>query len=268
MGSAFGKQKTDEDYVFHTDRIEFDAAGNLICRAEATWDKEEEVARLMRHEPKAEFEENPDYLWAVVDAVWMEAWLFWATNNKAAPRPGPCRNDRLLFFDVSEDAWKGRNDIVMASQRQHGDYRRITMGCWSEIVRLYPASGPKIVTLYTPDPMNSNNGYFDTSNWRIYADREPPEDLARQRHYWERLGYMKNVFHVNSHATALSHSGDEGDEEKKEEGEQKGPENDEERLIGDALSSNVVHDDAYYERLFFSLKDQTYDEARDTHDLS
>jgi len=88
---------------------------------------------------------KPGKVWCVVDTAWLNAWLQYTRLDKdVSPRPGPCRNDRLIVWNEEVHAFGVRDGLLMASAKWKGDYRRVSVAAWEKFQTLYPGSGPTI----------------------------------------------------------------------------------------------------------------------------
>ena len=55
----------------------------------------------------------------------------------------------------------------MATEKQTGDYRRVSKDVWIKFSEYYKNSGPTIKATFALDPISKSNGIFDTSSWDI-----------------------------------------------------------------------------------------------------
>jgi hypothetical protein len=119
-------------------------------------------------------QKTPGQTWNVVDSVWIEAWLHYVHLGENYPRPGPCRNDRLVELHVSDNEdsneWHARQGMQMAVPSRKGDYRRVHPNTWKAIKEVYPGSGPDITMVYTYEERLAETGAYDTSSWVITPD--------------------------------------------------------------------------------------------------
>lgn len=95
-------------------------------------------------------------------------------ESDTAPNPGPCRNERLLIPDYELNQWVPRKNLIMASKKRSGDYRRVSRKTWELYSDLYPGSGPTITTIFKIDDNFRDSGLYDTSGWRVEEFRLPP----------------------------------------------------------------------------------------------
>lgn len=81
----------------------------------------------------------------MIETGWLTAWLAYVHHDKdIAPAPGPCRNDRLIQWDILQNKYVGRPGLIMSSRNCAGDFRRISRETWQKFKDFYPGSGPSI----------------------------------------------------------------------------------------------------------------------------
>lgn len=85
--------------------------------------------------------------WYIIETAWLNSWLAFAHySDGISPAPGACDNTRLLVENHELCVWEPKEDLVMATAARGGHYRRISQQAWETFVKLYPGSGPPIVS--------------------------------------------------------------------------------------------------------------------------
>lgn len=107
----------------------------------------------------------------IMDSAWIESWLHYIHLNKDSPRPGPCKNNRLIIWDEESSKWVGRKGLYMADNSRSGDYRRVSEATWKEYCRRYEGSGPSIRISIRRDAEQQSSGVSDISEWVIEVRR-------------------------------------------------------------------------------------------------
>jgi hypothetical protein len=193
----FGTAEKDssKSFVLNPRLIAFDEHGNLRYGAPER-DRNAELVKVLGTDTNHFNEEGKD--WYILDSTWVHSWLLYVyLDVDNAPGPGPCRNDRLLEMPAPGDYLppsKVRRDLVMATARRAGDYRRVCKETWDAFQELYPGSGPEIVAKFpsivaaTPEAKErfkvgetekigaelglQADGRYDTSSWVVTYSRK------------------------------------------------------------------------------------------------
>ena len=162
--------------VYDTKLITFDENGHLIYGL-AQADKNDELAQMMNIESR--FGCKKQETWYIVDAVWLNLWLLYVRDPWGIqPRPMPCFNHRLVYYDEEAKTFKSKPKLKLEVgniDHRSGDYRRVNVETWKLIQELYPGSGPTITSTLqvekSSDPDDDTNdvegGKYDTSDWVI-----------------------------------------------------------------------------------------------------
>jgi len=193
----FGSAEKDsaQSSVLNPRLIAFDEHGNLRYGAPER-DRNAELVKILGTDKNHFDEEGKD--WYIMDSTWVHSWLLYVyLDVDNAPGPGPCRNDRLLEMPAPGDyspPSKVRRDLVMATARRAGDYRRVCKETWDAFQELYPGSGPEIMAKFpsivatTPETKEKfkvgetekigaelglqADGRYDTASWIVTYSRK------------------------------------------------------------------------------------------------
>lgn len=173
--------------------MSFDEHGNLRYGAPER-DRNDELTKILNTDKNHYDEEGKE--WYIMDSVWVHSWLLFVhLDPDNSPAPGPCRNDRLITTRLTDlhkrgsSRIKAKPNLIMATQKRAGDYRRVTRETWEMFKSLYAGSGPDIIAVFpgivktTPESMKERNvldtdivgaevgleadGRYDTSTWVI-----------------------------------------------------------------------------------------------------
>ncbi|CAM9942981.1 unnamed protein product, partial [Ectocarpus sp. 6 AP-2014] len=127
-------------------------AGTIFKNSALQWEhRVQELAAVTAGKPITS-PMQPGERWFIVDARWMDHWLEFCTSKRRMSPPGPIDNSWMLHSEKRHIPYEG---LTLAMGKQAGDYRRVGMECWDQLMRLY-GGGPA-----------------------IYVDGPPVEDLSR-----------------------------------------------------------------------------------------
>lgn len=204
MGVGKSKSKREkmkeayDEYVFNKQKIYYDEFGNLRYdkgASEKKYDKKKEMETIMELEKRSDDKEDGK-MWFIMDAPWVESWLFYVRNDPNSPRPGPCINNRLLEWKEDIKKWAPRKNLAMAVNMRSGDYRRVSEETWLAFKSLYPGSGPAMTMIYTYEDKYKDNGYYSTSDWIILDPPKSPE-IEEENNFLDKIRENREALQSN-----------------------------------------------------------------------
>lgn len=172
--------------------------------------------------------------------------------GESYPRPGPCRNDRLVELQVNDDedadddrtlnrdvsitAWMGsplrggaqapkkwngtwvaRQGMQMAVRSRKGDYRRVSADCWKAIKECYPGSGPDIEMVYNYDEKLADTGVYDITTWKITPDDHMFDvNKRKKKKNIKKMMSLKSLQHMGASLRHMGNTPDINNEENAE----------------------------------------------------
>jgi len=183
MGTVCSKQKKkggiseDDAFVYDPRLIYYDDDGNLrYDEGGKIVSVDKELKEIMSTD---DLTEEDDKTWCVIETAWLSAWLTYTRLDKGvSPRPGICRNDRLIIWNEEENKYVVRNGLTMASKTWKGDYRRVSLKTWEKFQELYPGSGPTITMEYTPAKGKKGE---EIKNWIVVNPPLLPDEDKRKK---------------------------------------------------------------------------------------